>query len=169
MVRQVRDEPRAHRWDRELCNGSENDPKIGGDETLRNFIVARDTRSTLGPGTKHAASWETQETSDASTSPTTGPRRPGRQQIKQFKRQHVFVIINAISGRNSATRDCSSSSSDSRSQKQTMMEGECSCCTCRECVAGSDSETSFQVVHTDQASSWIYDTGRAFTGKATGS
>ena len=31
---------------RKLCNGSENDPKTGADETLRNFIVARDTRST---------------------------------------------------------------------------------------------------------------------------
>ena len=54
-----------------------------------------------------------------------------------------------------------------RSQQQTTMGGECSCCTCRECVAGSDSENSFQVVYTDKASSWIYDTGRAFTGKAS--
>ena len=40
------------------------------------------------------------------------------QQIKQFKRQHIFVIINASSGRNSATLDCSSFSSD-RFQKST--------------------------------------------------
>ena len=108
MVRQVRDEPRAHRWDKKRCNGSENDPKTGADETLRNFIVARDTRSTLGPGTKRTASWETQETSDACTSPTTSPRRPDGRQIKQFKRQHIFVIINASSGRNSEARECSS-------------------------------------------------------------
>ena len=56
-----------------------------------------------------------------------------------------------------------------RFQKSTADNdgGECSCYTCRECVAGSDAESSFQVVHTDQASSWIYDTGRAFTGKAS--
>ena len=41
-------------------------------------------------------------------------------------------------------------------------------CTCRECVAGSDSESSCQVVYTDQASSRVYDTGRATTGKASG-
>ena len=32
-------------------------------------------------------------------------------------------------------------------------EGECSCYTCRECVVGGDSESTFQVVHTVQASS----------------
>ena len=146
--------PRAHRWDREWCNGSENDPKTGADEMLRTFIVARNTRSTLGPGTKRTTSWETQETSDACTSPTTSPQRPGRQQIKQFKRQHIFVINNASSVRNSATCDCSSSSSG-RLQKSTADNDgdECSCCTCRECSVGSDSESSFQVVHTDQASS----------------
>ena len=154
LVRQVRDEPRAHRWDREWRNWSENDPKTGADSTLRNFIVGRDTRSTLGPGTKRTPSWETQETSDTCTSPTSSPQRPDRQQIKQFKRQHIFVINNASSGRNSATRDCSSSSSD-RLQKSTADNDgdDFFCCTCRECVVGSDSETSFQVVQTDKASS----------------
>ena len=121
MVRQVRDEPRAHRWDREWCVGSENDPKTGADEWLRNFIVVRDTRGTLGLGTKRTASWETQKTSDRCTSPTTSPRRPDERQIKQFKRQHIFVIANASSGRNSTTRDCSNSISDSRSQQSKTM------------------------------------------------
>ena len=42
MVRQVRDTPRAHRWDKKWCNEDENDPKTGAHETLRNPIVARD-------------------------------------------------------------------------------------------------------------------------------
>ena len=48
---QVRDKPRAHCWDKEWRNGSENNPKTGTDETLRNIIVARDTGSALGHGT----------------------------------------------------------------------------------------------------------------------
>ena len=123
MVRQVRDEPRAHRWDKKCCNGSENDPKTGGDAALRNFIVVRDTRSTLGPGTKRTASWETQETSDACTSPTTSPRRPDGRQIKQFKRQHIFVIINA-SSRQKFQRHVTvrTQAPDSRSQQSKTME-----------------------------------------------
>ena len=35
--------------------GSENNPKTGADDTHRNFMVARDTRSTLGPSTKRTA------------------------------------------------------------------------------------------------------------------
>ena len=67
LVGQVRDEPRAHCWDREWRDGSENNPKAGTDETFRNFIVARDTGGALGPGTKRTASWETQETPDTYT------------------------------------------------------------------------------------------------------
>ena len=67
LVGQVRDEPRAHRWDQEWCNGGEINPKTGADKSLRNFIVARDTRRNLGPGTERTASWETHETSDTCT------------------------------------------------------------------------------------------------------
>ena len=54
---QVKDKPRGHGWDKEGRNGRENNPKTGTDETLRNIIVARGTRSALGPGTKRTASF----------------------------------------------------------------------------------------------------------------
>ena len=78
LVRQVTDKPKAHSWDKERRNVRENDPKAGTNETFRNFIFARDTRSALGPGTKRTASWETQETPDTCTSLTTSPRKPDR-------------------------------------------------------------------------------------------
>ena len=78
-VRQVTDKPRAHGWDKEWRNRGENNiPKAGTDETIRNFIFARDTRCALGLGTKRTASWETQETRDTCTSLTTRPRKPDR-------------------------------------------------------------------------------------------
>ena len=78
LVRRVTDKPRAHCWDKEWRNRRENFRKAGTDETIRNFIFARDTRCALGLGTKRTASWETQETPDTCTSLTTRPRKPDR-------------------------------------------------------------------------------------------
>ena len=67
LVRRIRENPRAHCWDKEWRNGSENTPKAGTDEKFRNFVVARDTGSDLGLGTKRTALWETQEARDTCT------------------------------------------------------------------------------------------------------
>ena len=62
----------------EWRDGSENNPKAGTGETFRNFVVAGDTGSALGPRTKRIASCETQEAPDTRTSLTTSPRSPDR-------------------------------------------------------------------------------------------
>ena len=43
---------------------------------------------------------------------------------------------------------------------------ECSCCAYVDCVADGDSESSDQVVYTDQASSRTHDAGRASSCEA---
>ena len=85
--------PRMLQW-------GEIHPKIGADETLRNVIVAQDTRSALGRGTKRTASWETQETSDTCTvlPPVHGDPTDQATQATAHLRPHH------------ATRNCSSSS-----------------------------------------------------------
>ena len=96
----IRNKPRAHPWNKEWCNGDENNPKTGAGKAIGNFIVARDARYS-------GIWWETQETPDTDTSCTTGSRRPDRRQIRQFKRKHIFVVI------------ISSNSSSDRFQKTT--------------------------------------------------
>ena len=75
LVRQVRDKPRAHCWDKRMAQW-EREP-IRRLEA-RDFIVARDTGTSLGPGIKPTASWETQETPDTCTSLTTSTLKPDR-------------------------------------------------------------------------------------------
>ena len=78
LVRNIRSKPRAHFWDKDWRHGRENNPKAGADETSRNLIVARGTRSALEHGTERTTSWETQETPGNCTSLTTIPRKPDR-------------------------------------------------------------------------------------------
>ena len=71
--------------------GTRNNPKTGTDESLRNIIVPRDTRSTLGLGAKRTASWETQETPDTCTSLTTSSRKPGQVTVL-LRRRHQHKL-----------------------------------------------------------------------------
>ena len=102
--------PRAHCWNKEWRNGSEKTSQTGTDETFRNFMVARKTRSTPGPGTKIDA-------------------RSTRQMTNQAVQVTVLLrrlITNTSSEWNSAAREHSSSSSD-QFQKSTADSDECEC------------------------------------------
>ena len=131
LVGQVRDEPRAHRGDQEWCNGARN-PKTGAAETLRNVTVARDTRSTLGPGTKRTFVVGDARYIRHLHRPAASPRRPDRL------------------GRSSDSTSSSSSSDTGLFEfmLRPIPEG-----NSRKRCGRSDSESSCQVVHTDQESS----------------
>ena len=94
-------------------------------------------RSTLGPDTRRTASWERQATSDTCTSPTTSPRRPGRTRNQRSSCDSTSSPSSTQTQgeipKHANVR--AQAQIDSRSQQQTTMGGECSCCTCRECVA----------------------------------
>ena len=115
LVRRIRENPRAHCWDKEWSNGSENTPKAGTDEKFRNFVVARDTGSDLGLGTKRTALWrrkrhvtlahppddKSSSSSDSSSSSSSSTQAPSGTP------QHV--------------NDQAQAHTNSRSQPQTLM------------------------------------------------
>ena len=136
----------------------DNNPKAGTGETFRNFVVAREgvpwslvpnaprrgrRKRHLTPATAPPPAHEnpiddkSSSSSDSSSSSSSSPQAPSGIP------QHV--------------NDQAPAQTNSRSQPQTVVD----------CVADADSESSDQVVYTDQASSRARDTGRASTGKAS--
>ena len=91
-----------------LCNGSENNPKSGANETLRNFIVARGTRSTVGPETHRVVGDARDHRTPAPASPPVHGNPTDDNSDTSSDCASSPSSSTASSGRNSARRDWSS-------------------------------------------------------------